>query len=319
MNLQRSFYQVLDIGLVLETDSEPLLSLFERDYALFRVPSVDRKRVLAVSAHLHDKQADPWMSIDHKPISLRNHPAAPAYAYHVILRSLFDNLQDFLVLHAGVVASDGRGLILAGVPGTGKTTMVMELLKRGFSFFSDDFCPIHKESRLVYPFPRSVWRSVVSKPFERTGKASGPGGSLRSGKSPTRPDQLGARVAKEPCRAKWLICLDSGDDSYQECELEVALKEGSEGEQFLFDMRRLEDVTLERLNSGHDEWRIKYPIGRGLTGKMKLLLEKYEHSLWQVFRRDSVGPDFSAEPVLSSIAPSEAAFYLLRDLKGAVA
>ena len=318
MSIQKSFYQVLDVALLLETDSDPLLRLFERDYALFRAPSVDLDRLLTVSARLHDKQADPWLSIDNKLISLRNHPAPSIYAYQAILGALFKNIRDFLVLHAGVVARDGQALILAGVPGAGKTTLVLELLKRRFSFFSDDFCPINRESRLVHPFPRSVWSSAPSEQSTQKTVTGSPGEGMRGDKIPIWPDKLGAIVAKEPCRAKWLICLDSGDDSDHGCELEVWLNEGSEGEQLLLDVRRLKGVTVEGLNTGLCEWRIEYPIGRGITSEMKLLLKKYENAIWHVFRRDSVGPDFAREPVLSPIAPSEAAFCLLRDLKGAI-
>ncbi|MBK9127160.1 MAG: HprK-related kinase B [Phycisphaerales bacterium] len=46
--------------------------------------------------------------------------------------------RDWLLCHAAGVASSGRGLLLAGLPGRGKSTLALHLLSRGLDFVSND-------------------------------------------------------------------------------------------------------------------------------------------------------------------------------------
>ncbi len=41
-------------------------------------------------------------------------------------------------LHAGCVAKEGRGLLLAGTSGSGKSTLTAALVRDGWDFLSDD-------------------------------------------------------------------------------------------------------------------------------------------------------------------------------------
>lgn len=306
-------YQILDVSVLLETSSEAFQELFEMDYGLFKNPSTDQKKLLTVSLHLDNKRGSPRLSIDNKNIALAGHPAPIIYAYQMVLRSIFESIQDFMVLHGGVVAKDNHALILAGFPGMGKTTLALELLRNGFSFFSDDFCPIHKKSRLVYPFPRCAWKSI---PSGQSGlkELDKPGGCLRGTKIPIRPNELGAILGEEPCRAKCLICLVAGDDSEEWCELEIGLKKEG-GDELISDVRQLQGVIVEELNRDFCSWSIKYHVSQCLTREIRQLLKKHEHHTWYAFRHNRIHPDFTREPVLSPIAPSEAAFHLLPDLK----
>jgi hypothetical protein len=56
-------------------------------------------------------------------------------------------------VHAGVVAVDGRALIVPGRSGTGKTTLVRALVEAGATYYSDEYAVLDREGR-VHPYAR---------------------------------------------------------------------------------------------------------------------------------------------------------------------
>jgi hypothetical protein len=58
-------------------------------------------------------------------------------------------------VHAGVVGWRGRAIVLPGRSGSGKTTLVAELLRRGASYYSDEFAVIDPRGR-VHAFPKPL-------------------------------------------------------------------------------------------------------------------------------------------------------------------
>lgn len=310
-NHHQSSYRVLDLDILLDSDSKELTNLFDRDYGWFRVPKVNGNHRLNFSIQLNDpkdifvRSTNIQSSIVNIQ-SLKGHPNPVSCAHQTILRHLFNAFDDFVFLHAGVVAGDNRAVILAGPPGVGKTALVLRLLEEGFIFLSDDFCPVHKESGLVHPFPRSVWVA--------NGEGEIGDGRSKRGKTLVTPVQLGAKVGDTPCRSACIICLDPGEGSPGFCELEIGLKEEYETE-FIRDLRKLDGVSLSRLDTPFSEWRITYPNRSNLTGEVREYLKRHEHQIWNVYRNDRVQPDFKRAPVLSPISTHEAVFYLLQDLK----
>jgi HprK-related kinase A len=62
----------------------------------------------------------------------------------------------FLMLHAGVVARDGRALILPAVPGSGKSTLTAALCHSGWRLLSDEFGLLDLEAGVLHPLPRAI-------------------------------------------------------------------------------------------------------------------------------------------------------------------
>ncbi len=86
-------------------------------------------------------------------------PETACYVEHaelLLFRYLFEQLDDYIVLHAGVVTRQGRAIIIYGQSGFGKTTLTLELLRRGYGFMSDEFCPVRLSDCMVEPFERLV-------------------------------------------------------------------------------------------------------------------------------------------------------------------
>lgn len=60
---------------------------------------------------------------------------------------------ELLWLHAGAASLDDKAIMLCGAWGSGKSTMVGNLCKKGWTYLSDDIVPVHMESGQLVSFP----------------------------------------------------------------------------------------------------------------------------------------------------------------------
>jgi len=61
----------------------------------------------------------------------------------------------FIFVHAGVVAHEGRGLVLPGASFAGKTTLVAALVRAGATYYSDEYAVLDGDGR-VHPYARRL-------------------------------------------------------------------------------------------------------------------------------------------------------------------
>ena len=102
---------------------------------------------------------------------------------------------DVAVVHGGVVAHEGRAILLPGPTHAGKSTLVAELVRRGAPYFSDEYALIDADGR-VHPYPRALL--------------------LRDGSGYDQPrlaTELGGTVAHEPLRAGLIVGLRYSPDA----------------------------------------------------------------------------------------------------------
>ena len=100
------------------------------------------------------------------------------------------HLTNLYAVHAGAVVLGGRALLIPGSSHAGKSSMVAELLRRGASYFSDEYALIDAKG-FVRPYPRPLL--------------------LRNGKpqqSPTLPEELNAGFADGPVPIGWILNLE---------------------------------------------------------------------------------------------------------------
>jgi hypothetical protein len=69
--------------------------------------------------------------------------------------AVIERLTTLRAVHAGAVLWGGRALLLPGATHAGKSSLVAELLRRGATYFSDEYALIDAEGR-VHPYPRPL-------------------------------------------------------------------------------------------------------------------------------------------------------------------
>jgi hypothetical protein len=93
-------------------------------------------------------------------------------------------------VHAGAVLWGERALLLPGVTHAGKSSLVAELLRRGATYFSDEYALIDSSGR-VHPYPRPLL--------------------LRNGspeQSPVLPAECNAPTGDTPAPVGWILSLE---------------------------------------------------------------------------------------------------------------
>lgn len=60
-----------------------------------------------------------------------------------------------IFVHAGVVAHNGRAIVIPGLSFSGKTTLVVALVRSGATYYSDEFAVLD-EAGLVHPFTKPL-------------------------------------------------------------------------------------------------------------------------------------------------------------------
>lgn len=93
-------------------------------------------------------------------LALRSYLTGSAMSFAVIQKN-------YIPLHGGTVEWEGRGIIISGVSGSGKSTVTMEMLHQGFQFVADDMSVlqlVEGKSQVLPSFPQQkLCRDVVEK------------------------------------------------------------------------------------------------------------------------------------------------------------
>jgi hypothetical protein len=63
--------------------------------------------------------------------------------------------EDYVFLHAGAIAYQGKMIIIPARSFSGKTTLVAEFARRGFEYYSDEYAVLDKNG-LVHPFTKKL-------------------------------------------------------------------------------------------------------------------------------------------------------------------
>src|SRR3989337_3949929 len=149
-----------DLEANIKSDSGKFISLFTQMYRRFQVdaplPPARTWAEFMLLTKPDNQWGKPVIILDGEVVPLGDQRLLEGYAYESILSAIVTRVRSHLLIHAGVVSFNGQGVILVADARHGKTTLVLELLRRRFSFLSDEMAALGRTDHLVHPFPRSL-------------------------------------------------------------------------------------------------------------------------------------------------------------------
>lgn len=92
---------------------------------------------------------------DSEAVTLGSRLSAALRAIGEVNNLAVNSVPDDLVLHAGAVADDGRGVLLPGGSNHGKSTLTTALVADGFSYLTDEAAAV-TDGRRIRPFTKSI-------------------------------------------------------------------------------------------------------------------------------------------------------------------
>jgi hypothetical protein len=236
-----------------------------------------------------------------------------------ILDAVAGRVRSHLMIHAGALSWNGHGLVFPAYSFHGKTTLMLELVRRGFCFLSDEIAAFDRASGCLAPFPRSlrIWPSTLA--LLGLGEIAPNGFEQKTGHEKLvfdierlLPGSLG-----DPCRPHWLVVLtdpQADADLIGESERNWHLVLDRMSKSLLERLSTAEGVTDVGLVPEAAEGVIKLRIERG-TGAMQRVRAICRDERVAILNEIKGGermPDFGAIPTLEPIPRTDAAIELVR-------
>jgi hypothetical protein len=322
--------RIFDVEANIESDSRVLIDLFEETYHYFRVNGTSMPVQQSVKCVLLTHPANPWnqpvMIVDEvvwplqHPNLLTDPNLLTEYVYDNILLTIIAQVRTHFLIHAGAVADNGQGIILAADSFHGKTTLVLELVRRGFKFLSDETAALGRTDKRLHPFPRRL--RVRPETWALTGFQK------RSGMA-TRSDTFLLDI-EQACSGSMGECVNIGHiiilrDPLEE---ERAHPVKSEGElrilvdhvddAFLAAVRQIEGVIEVQVDHSYNYPLLKFQAVRRMSAfsQLEVLCQQERVLILNVFMGSAKRPAFDKPPRLEAIPASQAVIELLRRFQG---
>lgn len=99
----------------------------------------------------------------------------PDEVVRMLLRAALDAEFSLVHIHAGAVKRDDRTAVIAGIPGSGKSTAIVALVEAGFGYITDERLTVSADGHAVAGFPKPIsliggsMRALAHLDPERTG------------------------------------------------------------------------------------------------------------------------------------------------------
>jgi len=289
------YYNILNLTVSLQSDNLRFLQEFNKDYKSF-IQTSNTDYSCDMQIHLNDHQ----LQINAHEIDISNHPTPMHFAFQLVVSEIMSQLNDYYLIHAGVVQKDVHTIVLSGPPGIGKSTLVKTLVSNGFNFFSDDCAPLHKQSGKIWPFPRSMWIVDQQKNVS----------SFRSKKNIPVSSSINKN---NPVKPTTIICLIDDTTANLPIQLNVSLK--SQDSLFIKELQQWPEIECTKRHPLHPEYRIQYTASESVTKVIQAALAKYKKQLWTMYRVAPIRKCFERQAKIKAVSSHQAAAEIISEMK----
>lgn len=309
-------FNFFNIGLKLHSDRQDTFAAFMAVYRNFicqRPPATCLTFFILIKSRFHE---GPCLIQDNGfTACLPQGTTISGLAEQIIFTRIMPMINDYILIHAGVVSKENNGTVIIAPSGFGKTTLVLELLSRGYQFLSDEFCLIRKHDYCLDPFPRRVGIKENS-PFYGlvdTEKAFYLDFEAKYFADPTDlfPASRGQR-----CGTKNIILLvesiaQQAEQTNCRCYFDLMLLSHQQG--LLDRLSRHPDVDMayEVLTHGYPAYRFRAPDKKSLMAFYQDIWGRYEREILGVTIVEDKKPCFDQNPQIRQLPKSEASFRIL--------
>ena len=155
-------FKILNLPVRVESNSEKFLHDVGRIFHYFKVTGTNVDTNNGTSFHV---SIDRTSTISRGKDTLyrsSDYRYVLEYLEYKIYTLLIDRLNDYYLIHAGVMAHNNKAVVIPACSGGGKTTLIAGLLKKGFRYLTDEIAIIHPHTLEVYPFPKPLNMKIGS-------------------------------------------------------------------------------------------------------------------------------------------------------------
>lgn len=314
-----------DVDAVIRSNSRAYIQLFTQMYKRFKVEAPSAPLLPPIEFTVLTTPEEPWgrpvLILDREVVPLRNPKLLQGHIYERILHAVLSRVRSHFLIHAGVVAYRGQGILLVADSFHGKTTLTLELVRRGFSFLSDEVAALSRLDRQVYPFPRSL--RIRSGTLELTGfSAAASGAPSWLGKLVLDIDEIKPGSMGTVTPINHVIILRNPADSLQSpihCpDQEFGIRVDRVDKSLLSAIRSLKNVISVRVDREYG-----YPVllvcatqKTQVLSQIEVLCQERQVEVLQVLKRPVNRPDFTTPAHLEPLAHSQAVMELVQRFLG---
>jgi len=315
-------YRFFDFDFSIRSDSERVLGVFMDIFGRFHT----NRHGTELAYYILNKGSSFGLCaviVDDRMYTVEEPDDLIGYAYMKIMDSALSRVLSHYLFHAAALSFNDKGIILPATSRSGKTTLTLELIKRGFNFLSDDVAAISKSDRLLYPFPKGIGMLPSTLELYPEAELDSLGSLPMIGGGEKKLLDIGAiypgRIGGA-CQVKYLVFLG----------FEPEIKREIKGDEYLYIViNRITEELLSDIRSAEGVKDVsiypykKYPIiklllnGKGpVLSHVEEVCQRHQVLIFDSSNGKEKKVDFSGIPKLERIPKSIASIELLKRLKG---
>jgi len=310
-------FSFFNYNVAIATDSRKTIHDFEKMYSKFLKHDQSRNGLdcYIITGSTHNKSS--YVILTDKIYPIADSDSIVFFAEALIFKALFNRVADCFILHAGVISRDGKGFIIMGPSSFGKTTLVLELISRGYKFLSDEYCSIRLNDHFIEPYPRSLGIKH-DNPFYCAVDLKKKIHHARENKAMVECENIYPDCTGAPCKASCLIVLKNSlqNSSLKEEEkvFEVTL---------LHDDRKAADtlcsnesikLLYKSIKANFVLYRFSFVPNSSATTTIQDFCVGHEDNILSqvVFSNDR--PDFNSKPTIKVMSKFDASLEVFKNL-----